>query len=179
MLRLLAILLCLVATLLCLVVFLLWFLNVAAFMGAAAGVIAIFGAKSPNEEPERGSQRPNPIRRWARKLGRRSGSRANRKEKIQVLVGENARLVEENTMLQNANRDLQRELRSKDLEPPKYTVEDSNNNQSAPSEQATPFGANARNLSPNQVTELYKKINKKQRETLRRGTGEAKRRKRQ
>ncbi|KAK8039627.1 hypothetical protein PG993_008038 [Apiospora rasikravindrae] len=126
-----------------------------------------------------GDKRPSPIKRWTRKLKRRSESRSASTEeretlveRIEKLAEENGQLVEKNKTLQKANQNLLRQLEDKDKspqgpqdpqDPPKDTEKDPEKDQDNSSEKTNLFGPNPKNLSPNQVTELYRKASQKRR----------------
>ncbi|KAK8134495.1 hypothetical protein PG984_006507 [Apiospora sp. TS-2023a] len=143
----------------------------AAWIGAAAGTIAVFSwlegdkrrgrpeprcpkpTKSPKESESK--KRHKNTRRWNHKFRWWPGSRADWIEERERLVGENELLAKENKLLQKANQDLQGQLKIEDLQNiPNHSAKDSNNNQSGSSIAEHPFIAMARNLSPDEVTGL-------------------------
>ncbi|KAK7948795.1 uncharacterized protein PG986_009681 [Apiospora aurea] len=183
-------LVCVVINLLRLVGFLLWLVNMAFWMGAAAGAVSALrwldtdglprrpassstkAAKPSKKDPEEGGH--SSVKRWTRKLKQRAKSSADSTEergslekRIQALTEENGLLAEKNKTLQKANRNLLRQLKDqKPQAPPEYTAKGPENNQDDSPEDANPMGPNAHNLSPGQLTDLYSELSKKRSEAL-------------
>lgn len=145
----------------------------AAWIGAAAGAIAVFRwldgdkrryrpephsskpTKSPRESETR-EKRPKHIRGWAPKLRWWPGGRADWIEERDKLVKENERLANDNKFQQKTIQDLQGQLKDENLQTnPHTSAKDSDNNQGNSSEAEHPFIAMARDLSPNETTDLY------------------------
>ncbi|KAK7978106.1 hypothetical protein PG988_005596 [Apiospora saccharicola] len=120
-----------------------------------------------SQESESRKQRPKNTKRWSPKSRWWPGSRADWIEERERLVGENELLAKENKLLQKANQDLQGQLKTEDLQTsPKHPVKGSDNNQGGSSEAEHPFIAMARNLSPDEVTDLYRAESRKLSDTL-------------